>query len=793
MKITKLSNFDLENIDNFTPLNFENLFINLTNLSEISNSFNNSTLYYRNINNTGLSGLQNLNVIKNSFNMGINNVNSERVELNNFFNWQVLPATTQIDIFKEKTLNNSTVSFTMPKYIRLNNWYNFWELILQKSTILNNLFNNCILYVGENYNQEFNYFELQVVNGDYNETRKILITDSLFENFVIKSDETSGIIAIKLTENTFKGLENVVKYNNMFKNCTIYGNLPLNLFGKARKRTIQIQSLGTNISGEYIPINVSFTNNIISIYEYNSSYNKITSLSGIFNNITIVGNTYYKYEQNDPINVLLNSEYSSNKINAYKSGDEIYDLPEYYQDMFGLHGDYCELPFINKIDSNNLEHHNIALKDSNCINKLFIAPDLLYWCNNGCSFESMLENSGFEGIMPNHFISKLTNEIGNQYNFNYMLKGITIIPNKCGEYTFLCPTYYEDSTGNKYFEYIEKTNNIYVFIPEHFNDSITDFRNMFSFNLIVPKNESISDNSYNSYYIMYANSIPSVSQLEGMPETIRTNAGINSYRNNNDISQLITHDITKEHKVHFNIVFDKEKLDNYMNYNVVDNNYTKTVVNNDVTTTEFDFNKIFDYEGFSQQTYVNGKLNGFNLFNGTNFSKIVNVNIAPHLYGYIISPLTTDKINNGSITISNTNRIIMAGSGNSQPEKYSDLSCYALFNNNNDNMQFYRTYFLFNKNGQEPIEIYDWQGIKYYQSINNYILNTYTWNSEANKQLLDLNVRTKNIKNNNDVYIEDIYNYQNSFETVINIPYNESIIDTVTNENEKIVQIKVKQ
>ena len=786
---------------------YTNLFMNFPGDTDdnrtlsIINSFNTGS--HTNINKICLN-TKKISEIRNSFNFILGE--NDKVIIDTFFNWQYLIANSaKIDFLSSNTDNQS---FTLAKCIydteNNNGWSNLWE-ILKGATNLNNIFYNTVLYTDVNTA----YYELYPFKRDTQDTNaNIIITKQLFENFkaykLNSNNEIGSELPIKLTQNTFEKLSGITTYTDMFKNCTLYCNLPINLFNKAQNiHTDSIENdvkFGINNESDPDWSNISASVNRGNYTTYTDYKKNIVDLSGVFYNVRISGgNTYFEYNvDNDIISsslITINDisdtlKYRYNRIKIGNNDSE--ELPEYYQDMFGLYGDYSNHP----VDLQNTDSFNIPLKNDECIYHLFTAPDLLYGCNEGgCNFTSMFENSDFEGIMPNHFMSQIK---GNN-NFTNMLKQITIIPNYCNTYDFVCPVKNELNTGIKYG--IMK-NNIFVYIPQNFNTNIDTCDKLFNFNLLIPENDDINSmsESYNTYYIMYSNSIPNVTKLISLPD-INTNTkqlSINSYDftdtvGNKNESSVISHDINYINneigphiKVHLGTVFDKDKLEKYIKSdNSSDNIKDKYMISYN-SKLRLNFDNIFDYEGFSKNE--NNGNNGFKIFDNYQGSILINSTIAQYLYGYIISPKT--KLNSGyAMTLITTGPPLTGG-------LYKDLSCYALFNNNNSsaidqpdyesglydsNQIFRKDYYKFNNisgsttNGN-PTIVNPWQGLKYYTNDkNSHIHALISWSektenggpTEAEKELKCALDNSQTLK----------------FEQVINIPFNPNIMNDPNSEN----------
>lgn len=765
-----------------------------TRTLSIINSFNTGS--HTNINEIYLFNKK-ISEIRNSFNFILGE--NDKVIINTFFNWQYLVANSAKIDFLSSNIDNQ--SFTLSKCIydteNNNGWSNLWE-ILKGASYLNNIFYNTVLYTDVNTA----YYELYPFKRDTQDTNaNIIITKQLFENFkaykLNSNNEIGNELPIKLTQNTFKKLSGITTYTDMFKNCTLYCNLPINLFNKAQNiHTDSIDDevkFGINDNSDPDWSNISASVNRGNYTKYTNYTKNIVDLSGMFYNVRISGgNTYFEYDvDNDIISsslITINDitdilKYRYNRIKIGNNDSE--ELPEYYQDMFGLYGDHNDLP----VNLSNTHSYNIPLKNNECIYHLFTAPDLLYGCNEGgCNFTSMFENSDFEGIMPNHFMSQIK---GNN-NFTNMLKQITIIPNYCNTYDFVCPVKDEVNNGTKYG--IMK-NNIFVYIPQNFNTNIDTCDKLFNFNLLIPENDDINSmsESYNTYYIMYSNSIPNVTTLISLPD-ISTNTkqlSINSYDftdnvGNKNASNVISHDITSNIKVHLGTVFDKDKLEKYINSdNSGDNIKDKYMISYN-SKLRLNFDNIFDYEGFSKNE--NNGNNGFKIFDNYQGSILINSTMAQYLYGYIISPKTIIK-SGYKITLITTG-------GLSNSELYKDLSCYALFNDNNssaidqpdyesglyDSNQIFRNGYYYFQNilgsatNGKPTIVNPWQGLKYYTTDkNSHIHALETWNNkteeggptEAEKELkcaLD-------------------YSQILKFEQVINIPFNPNIMNDPNSEN----------
>lgn len=787
----------------------------------IINSFNEGS--HTNINNIGLN-TKKISQIINSFNFKTSA--NDKVQIDTFFDWSYLIShsvnnSANIDFL---STGKNTKSFTLAKCIydttsdNGNGWSNLWGK-LKGATTLNNIFYNTVLYTDVNTD----YYELYPFKNDNTDSdSSIIFTNELFKDFsVIKVDDNNNVVSntplpIKLTQNTFKNLSGITTYTDMFRKCTLYCNLPINLFNKATKETINIYNTNTN-TDYYDPkfginnvsdpnwddIPVHWNSGKYTIYTYTNEKKNIVDLSGIFANVKIVdgGKTYFEYESDytdDIIYSELNSYYSKVEVNNIKTKDSLtyrynrikfgnndsQQLPEYYQDMFGLYGDYSENPVNLGANTNS---YNIPLKNDKCKHYLFTAPDLLYGCSElSCDFTNMFNNSDFEGIMPNHFMSNIKGAT----NFTDMFKQVTIIPNYCDTYNFVCPV--KDALNDNT-KYGIMKNNIFVFIPQEFNTTIDTFDKLFNFNLLIPKNDDFNktstNDSYNTYYIMYSNSIPNVTKLISLPD-ISTNKqlSINSYKftdvAGDHLSNVISHDIKSNIKVHLGTVFNKDKLEKYINSK--EENDIKNYMISYNSELRLKFDDIFDYEGFSEK---DGN-NGFNIFNNYNGSILINSTIAQYLYGYIISPKTTRNIYNTGFKIT----LITTG-GPSDSTLYKDLSCYALFNNNNsseidqpnydsdlyDSNQILHTdYYTFNNifgsgANSTPTILNPWQGLKYYTyDKHSNIHSLSTWNSTEDDGPTEAEKLLKCALD---------YSQTLKFEQVINIPFNPNIMNDPTIEN----------
>ena len=145
---------------------------------------------------------------------------------------------------------------------------------------------------------------------------------------------------------------------------------------------------------------------------------------------------------------------------------------------------------------------------------LIIPPDLLYGCTANCSCYKVVSttygNDKLIGIIPKHLLRYISSS-SNDYNSQSLnlFEGCIIIPNYVGTYV----TYNErevleneDTSTYKTERYIQKTYNVYTFIPEGFiqNTGLTSLYGLYTFHIHWPKQSYKVNNERVDYdfYVM---------------------------------------------------------------------------------------------------------------------------------------------------------------------------------------------------------------------------------------------------------------------------------------------------
>ena len=430
---------------------------------------------------------------------------------------------------------------------------------------IHNVFSNTKLIVTSNEANNECDFKLSTIfkenKKSLKENNNIKSINSLFYNLHCYENgrdytDESNILYMQFGYDIFKIFPKLTSCSYTFANCYLFEAIPFNVFNKrqAPKYYYYYKDEGDDQERKYIKyIEYNYSNTMENVsycfsntrfyckYKANNSFNIIDSNNE--NVILTAGVNSYVYQKlvevrNDE-GELISSHYEDdgnpvvllNNLVVYngKTGQSsvtLYPSTE-YTDTLNLHGTYFigSHTIANKnqiVDSFNqqLPISGNATKDYNYNDSLIVPPDLLYGCTSSATFLNIVEQNyttnKLIGIIPEHLIKNIQSINNNDNNIS-IFNNCIIIPRYIGTYVQYAEKEVEiedssnDSSSNEpqyeTVKYIQKTYNIYSFIPEHFVTNNT-VRNLYgltsSFNIHWPKQSSMINGERVDYdfYVM---------------------------------------------------------------------------------------------------------------------------------------------------------------------------------------------------------------------------------------------------------------------------------------------------
>ena len=558
---------------------------------------------------------------------------------------------------------------------------------------------------------------------------------------------------MKFGYDIFNMCPNLTNVSNLFNDCYLFDPIPFNVFNKRTKKQKYYYLEDEESTRHYVKyISYEYKHEIESVYQcfcnvhYCCKYkqnNRFNPLNDKGENIILnagVNRIVYQKQQivegtevteneryiwvddpdKEPIIIMNNMILYNGPTGS--SNTTVYPSTEYL-DTLNLCGEFYTGIFSNAnngtVVANSYQQKLPLVQDANMNGgaepyktSLIVPPDLLYSCTTNCSCQRVVSttygNDKLIGIIPKHLLRYISSS-SNNYNSQSLnlFEGCIIIPNYVGTYV----TYNErevleneDTSTYKTERYIQKTYNVYTFIPEGFiqNKSLTSLYGLCTFHIHWPK-QSYKVNNERVDYDFYV-----MSTTNSFHNNI-TNINFNSYCYNSN-SYNYDYDYNSQNRgIHFNL---------QCTYNIDDKVYTSEEKKNifgDLYLKYPNICKVFN--GFS--TGIN--LNIFTTLQVNNL--ITSLYILCGYFGNIFEGSTVEnlKILSGyCINIAN-------GNANS-------ISCNAIFPPMNRNIRNFITsntkYNLYNSQIED-------NNITYYKAVYHDILD-FRGDSAVRPQYLDI-------------------------------------------------------
>ena len=564
----------------------------------------------------------------------------------------------------------------------------------------------------------------------------------------------NNILYMKFGYDIFNMCPNLTNVSNLFQDCYLFDPIPFNVFNKRTKKQKYYYLEDEESTRHYVKyISYEYKHEIESVYQcfcnvhYCCKYkqnNRFNPLNDKGENIILnagVNRIVYQKQQivegtkgteneryiwvddpdKEPIIIMNNMILYNGPTGS--SNTTVYPSTEYL-DTLNLCGEFYTGAFINAnngtVVANSYQQKLPLVQDANSNGgaepyktSLIVPPDLLYGCTTNCSCRGVVSitsygNDTLIGIIPKHLLRYISSSSidYNSQSLN-LFEGCIIIPNYVGTYV----TYNErevleneDTSTYKTERYIQKTYNVYTFIPEGFiqNKSLTSLYGLCTFHIHWPK-QSYKVNNERVDYDFYV-----MSTTNSFHNNI-TNINFNSYCYNSN-SYNYDYDYNSQNRgIHFNL---------QCTYNIDDKVYTSEEKKNifgDLYLKYPNICKVFN--GFS--TGIN--LNIFTTLQVNNL--ITSLYILSGYFGNIFEGSTVEnlKILSGYC--------INIGNGNA-----NSISCNAIFPPMNRNIRNFITsntkYNLYNSQIED-------NNITYYKTVYHDILD-FRGDSAVRPQYLDI-------------------------------------------------------
>ena len=566
--------------------------------------------------------------------------------------------------------------------------------------------------------------------------------------------KSNNILYMKFGYDIFNMCPELTNVSNLFNDCYLFDPIPFNVFNKRTKKQKYYYLEDEESTRHYVKyISYEYKHEIESVsrcfcnvhycckYKQNNRFNPLNDRGeNIILNAGVNRIVYQKQQivegtkgteneryiwvddpDKEPIIIMNNMILYNGPTGS--SNTTVYPSTEYL-DTLNLCGEFYTGIFSNAnngtVVANSYQQKLPLVQDANMNGgaepyktSLIVPPDLLYGCTTNCSCYKVVSttynNDKLIGIIPKHLLRYISSS-SNDYNSQSLnlFEGCIIIPNYVGTYV----TYNErevleneDTSTYKTERYIQKTYNVYTFIPEGFiqNKSLTSLYGLCTFHIHWPK-QSYKVNDERVDYDFYV-----MSTTNSFHNNI-TNINFNSYRYNYNYNYNYDYDYNSQNRgIHFNL---------QCTYNIDDKVYTSEEKKNifgDLYSKYPNICKVFN--GFS--TGIN--LNIFTTLQVNNL--ITSLYILSGYFGNIFEGSTVEnlKILSGyCINIAN-------GNANS-------ISCNAIFPPMNRNIRNFITsntkYNLYNSQIED-------NNITYYDTVYHDILD-FRGDSAVRPQYLDI-------------------------------------------------------